>query len=117
MCNKACESSDLILCMDRSQQVIVLSQAGILANTTSLVNLAKSYNNSSSESGESGESSQSEAQIPEKMLREYLVDRKHVSNIRDFWFAIIRLSQYANVPSDHRQQHAVHLLLVFYFIY
>lgn len=73
MCKRSCEASDLILYMDKTEKVIDLSQSGILANTTSLVNLAKSYNNSTNDDEPS--------RIPEKLLRDYLVDRKQVCRL------------------------------------
>lgn len=87
MCKKSCESSELILYMDKTQKVIDLSQSGILANTTSLVNLAKSYNIADSTDP---------AHIPEKMLRGYLVDRKPVGimieNLLRCWFRDYNMS-------------------------
>lgn len=71
MCKHACESCDFILFMNKSQQLIEDSKAGILEETSSLVKLATAY--------KTDDEDNQAAEIPKKMLQQYLVDRKHVS--------------------------------------
>lgn len=77
MCKSSCESSQLVLyaANDHHKVVNISKQAGILANTKSLVKYAESCF-----SGK--QSAPVPAAIPANMFRDILLERRHVSHAK-----------------------------------